>query len=164
MGWSFREGITRERLIEQRTRGWKHMREDGVTVTATCLAHCHRQAVFCGVLWSVWERRFEKDGAEAEPPRRWIACDLLRHEPGLGWGYRDTSEACGPAYYSCPLAYFDLVPIDRHGGNADWREQVREHAWHEEQRRSRRLSGSRRRRPATEPSGQLHHKDERREL
>lgn len=141
MGWSFREGISRRRLVEQRTRGRDQTRSDGVTVTATCLRHFYRQAVFCGVLWAVWERRFTKDRVEVEPPRRWISCDILRREPGLGWGYKDTSEACSPAYLSCPLAYFDLVPLDRYGGNPEWRERVREHrAWHEEQRRRRRLS------------------------
>jgi hypothetical protein len=132
MGWSFPYGATREGVIEQRTRGWEQTTEDGGTVTATCLAHCYRQAVFCGVLWSVWEQTFTKGGVEAEPPRRWIACDLIRHEPGVGWGYKDTSEACGPCYYSCPITYFDLVPLERYGGNAEWREKVRNH--HDSQR------------------------------
>ena len=124
MGWSFPHGVTREDLIESRTRGRQRTTDDGVTVKATCLAHCYKQAVFCGVLWSAWEQRFMKGGVEAEPPRRWIACDLLRCDDGE-WGYKDMSEGCGPCYYSCPLDYFELVPLDRYGGNAAWREQVR---------------------------------------
>ena len=30
-----------------------------------------------------------------------------------------------PYYYSCPLKYLDLVPIDTYGGNAEWRDGVR---------------------------------------
>jgi hypothetical protein len=36
-------------------------------------------------------------------------------------------ESMGPFYFSCPLSYLDLVPIDRYGGNSEWREQVIDH-------------------------------------
>ena len=34
-------------------------------------------------------------------------------------------ESMHPYYYSCPLSYLELVPIDQYGGNAEWREGVR---------------------------------------
>ena len=30
----------------------------------------------------------------------------------------------GPCYYSCPLKYLGIVPLEEFGGNAGWREQV----------------------------------------
>ncbi|HEX6986380.1 MAG TPA: hypothetical protein VF170_13440 [Planctomycetaceae bacterium] len=135
MGWTFREGITRKELIEQRTRGWETTRDDDLTVATTCLAHCYRGGAFSGVLWAVWERTFTRFGVEAEPPRRWITCDLLRHERDGGWGYKDLAEGMGPFSVSCPLAYLDLVPLDHFGGNAGWRERVR--AYHAHARRRR---------------------------
>jgi hypothetical protein len=91
-----------------------------------------------GTLWTVWERIFTKDEKQAEPAQRWIGCDLLHYQKDFGWGYKDMDEAMGPCYYSCPLSYLDLVPIDKFGGNAQWRELVRTyHTRHAEKRRAR---------------------------
>jgi len=30
----------------------------------------------------------------------------------------------GPYYFSCPLKYLRMVPLEQYGGNASWREQV----------------------------------------
>ena len=40
-----------------------------------------------------------------------------------GWGYKDMEERVGPCYYSCPLAYLDMVPT----ANEGWRNRVREY-------------------------------------
>lgn len=125
MGWTYPYGVDRKQLIAQRVEGWE--RDTGeMLVKSTCLKHCYRGGVFSGVLWSVWERTFTKDGDEVQPSERWIQCDLLRCDRGE-WGYKDMEEAMHPYYYSCPLSYLDHVPIDRYGGNAEWREQVAEH-------------------------------------
>lgn len=85
-----------------------------------------------------------KDGAETQPTERWIGCDLMRHQKDYGWGYKDLDEICGPYYYSCPLKYLDLVPIETYGGNDEWRENVRQyHARIAQKRRSRKLAHSR---------------------
>ena len=90
MGWLFRCGSTRRGLIEERIEGWERSNTDGLVITSTCLAHCYRGGSFSGVLWSVWERTFTKDGEEAEPTQRWIQCDLLRYSKHDGaWGYKD---------------------------------------------------------------------------
>ena len=96
MGWLFRRSITRKELIAERTEGWERTNDDGLVITSTCLAHCYRGGSFSGVLWSVWERTFMKNGAESSPKQRWIQCDLLRHQNGDGWGYKDLEESCGP--------------------------------------------------------------------
>ena len=127
MGWLFKCGSTRRGLIEERVEGWERTNPDGLVITSTCLAHCYRGGSFSGVLWSVWERTFVKDGHEAEPTQRWIQCDLLRHQRDYGWGYKDMEESMGPYYYSCPLKYLNMVPLDRFGGNAKWREEVVAH-------------------------------------
>ena len=114
---------------------------DGLVITSTCLAHCYRGGSFSGVLWSVWERTFMKDDDESSPKQRWIQCDLLRYQRDFGWGYKDMEESCGPYYFSCPLKYLEMVPIEQYGGKAEWREQVVLH--HErsaEKRRARRAA------------------------
>jgi len=141
MGWLFTSGSTRKGLISERIKGWERTNPDGLVITSTCLAHCYRGGVFSGVLWSVWERSFMKDGVESSTKQRWIQCDLLRHQRDYGWGYKDMEESCGPYHYSCPKKYLVMVPIEQYGGNASWREQVVLH--HErsaEKRRARRVA------------------------
>ena len=142
MGWLFNAGWTRRDLIAERSKDWEHQRQDGLLVRSKCLAHCYRGGVFSGVLWSVWERTFQKDGQPTEPEQRWISCDLLRCEAGE-WGYKDMEESMHHYFYSCPLGYLDLVPIEKYSGHAEWRELVRQyHAWQREKRLTRRLQRS----------------------
>lgn len=140
MGWLFTAGSTRRQLIEERKSNWEAAGPEGIVVKTTCLAHCYRGGVFAGVLWTVWERTFAKDGQDTEPPQRWIGCDLLRYRDGA-WGYKDMEECMFPYYFSCPLKYFDLAPFEEYGGHAEWREQVRQHhARTAEKRRKRRAA------------------------
>lgn len=138
MGWLFKAGITRRELIEERTKDWTRDGAEGITVTSTCLAHCYRGNVYSGVLWAVWERTFITDGQEAKPTERWITCDLLRYQKDCGWGYKDMDESMHPFYYSCPLTYLDLVPVETYGGNSEWREGVRAHHARQKERRRKR--------------------------
>ena len=135
MGWLFKAGCNRRQLIAERTENWSREGAEGVTVTSTCLAHCYRGNVYSGVLWAVWERTFVKDDQETQPTERWITCDLLRYQKDFGWGYKDLDESAHPYYYSCPLGYLDLVPIDTYGGNEEWREEVRSHHARRKQKR-----------------------------
>lgn len=125
MGWLFISGSTRRSVIEDRTKAWETTSGD-LLVKSTCLAHCYRGNVFSGVLWSVWERTFTTN-AETQPAERWIQCDLLQYQRDFGWGYKDMEESMHPFYYSCPLKYLDMVPLERFGGNAEWREEVKHH-------------------------------------
>jgi hypothetical protein len=138
MGWLYPLGVNRKELIAQRAEGWEH-RSGEMLVNSTCLKHCYRGGVFSGVLWSVWERTFTQDGGEVRPSERWIQCDLLRCDQGE-WGYKDLTEAEHPFYYSCPLKYLEMVPIDRYGGNAEWREGVKRH--HQRQAEKRKQRGA----------------------
>jgi len=110
-------------------------------VKSSCLAHCFRGGHFSGVLWSVWERTFTKDGQEVEPKRRWVQCDLLQFSKSNdGWGYKDMEESMHPYFYSCPLGYLEMVPIDQFGGNEEWRGGVRSyHQRAKEKRIAKRL-------------------------
>jgi hypothetical protein len=140
MGWLFRPGFNRNELIADQVKGNERTLDDGTLTKMTCLAHCYRGGVFSGVLWSVWERTFHRDGQETKPSSRWIICDLLRCQQGE-WGYKDIEESMHPYQYSCPLGYLDLVPLDQFGGNAEWRELVRQfHARSKEKRRIRKAS------------------------
>ena len=126
MGWLFKSGATRRGLIEERTKSWETTSGE-MLVKSTCLAHCYRGCAFSGVLWSVWERTFTKDGEAVQPTERWIQCDLFQYQRDYGWGYKDRDEAAHPYYYSCPLKYLNMVPLDLYGGNAKWREEVVAH-------------------------------------
>lgn len=129
MGWLFTPGVRRQELIGERSRSWERTLDDGTTVKSTCLAHCYRGNMFSGVLWSVWERTFSAaDGIDESRSERWIQCDLLRYSRcNDGWGYKDMEESMHPYYYSCPLKYLEMVPIDPYGGNEEWRKIVAEH-------------------------------------
>ena len=137
MGWLFTYGRTRKGLIAERAANWERTADDGLAVKSTCLAHCYRGGRFSGVLWAVWERTFTKDGQTAQPTERWITCDLLRYRDG-GWGYKDMDESMHPYFYSCPLGYLKMVPIDQFGGNAEWREGVRHYHAHQTEKRRQR--------------------------
>ena len=133
MGWLFTPGSNRRGLIERRTTGWERTTPDSMTVKSKRLAHCYRGGHFSGVLWTVWERTFEKDGEQVQPTERWIGCDLLEYSRADdGWGYKDLEEASGPYYYSCPMKYLEMVPVV---ANEEWRRGVRE--YHERQRAKR---------------------------
>ncbi|MDA9856609.1 hypothetical protein N9D23_00690 [Rubripirellula sp.] len=135
MGWLFRQDITRKELIADRTASWE--RTSGETIVRSeCLAHCYRGGGFSGVLWAVFERRFINDGEEVEPRQRWITCDLIQYRRNSGWGYKDMDESMGPYYYSVPIKYLNMVPIDVYGGNSEWRSEVMRH--HEKRRAKRR--------------------------
>ena len=138
MGWTYPYVSSRKQLIEQRVQPWER-ENNGITITTTCLAHCFRGGRFSGVLWAVWERTFLKQGESAEPAQRWITCDLIRCHSGE-WGYKDMDESMHPYYYSCPLKYLDLVPIDQYGGHAEWRDMVRQHHDNQREKRQRKRS------------------------
>ena len=140
MGWLFTLGSTRRDLIAERAKHWECTGENGMLINSTCLAHCYRGGRFSGVLWSVWERTFTRDGRIAQPTERWITCDLLRYQNGYGWGYKDMEESMHPYYYSCPLGYLEMVPLDQFGGNAEWRQGVVE--YHKHHRAKRLMSRS----------------------
>lgn len=127
MGWLFPYGATRKSLIADRTQPWE--RQVGEMLVRTeCMKHCFRGGRFRGVLWTVWKRTFVVDGVEARPEERWIGCDLFQYsKDNDGFGFKDMSEAEHPYYYSCPLSYLSLVPIERFGGNEEWRAIVIEH-------------------------------------
>jgi len=133
MGWLFQTGSTRRSMIAERTQGWERQTDDLLT-KSTCLAYCYRGGVFSGVLWSVWERTFTRSDEEAEPKQRWIVCDLMKYVAD-GWGYKDMEESMHPYFYSCPLGYLKLVPIEQFGGHEAWREGVR--AYHDRQQQKR---------------------------
>ena len=137
MGWLFTAGSSRKQLIAERTADWSQQGADGIIVTTTCLTHCYRGGVYSGVLWAVWERTFAKDGQSTQPSERWITCDLLRHRSDYGWGYKDLDESMHPYFYSCPLSYLRLVPIDQYGGNVDWRSGVQAYHARQQKKRSR---------------------------
>jgi len=129
MGWLFKPGSLRRDLIAERTKGWERTNADGMTVKTKRLAHCYRGGAFSGVLWTVWERAFEKNGEQVQPTERWIGCDLLEYSKGVeGWGYKDLDESMHPYFYSCPLSYLKMVPVVT---NEEWRQSVR--GYHERQ-------------------------------
>lgn len=52
MGWLFKWGVSRKRLIEDRVKPQEVNREDGTTIKTACLAHCYRGNAYKGVLLS----------------------------------------------------------------------------------------------------------------
>ncbi len=110
MGWLFTKGSTRKELIAELTANSEY---NGV------VRRCLRHTAVGNVLWTVWE----VSGHPEKGIYRYIGCDLLACQRGFGWGYKNMSESMGPFYYSCPLAYLDMVPV----ANQEWRDKVREY-------------------------------------
>ncbi len=137
MGWLFRNGCSRKEMIEERAKSWETTSGD-MLVKSVCLAHCYRGNLYSGVLWAVWERTYAANKQTVRPTERWITCDLLRYQKDYGWGYKDLEESMHPYFYSCPISYLELVPIDQYGGHAEWRKLVRKyHVLQAEKRRQR---------------------------
>ena len=53
----------------------------------------------------------------------YIGCHLLESSGG-DWGYKSLDESVHPYYYSCPLRYLDMAPVQ----SSEWRERV--HRFH----------------------------------
>jgi len=119
MGWYYTYGASRADLIRELTESRKS-EETG----------WERKALtFCtagNVLWTVWEIT-QPDGSS----NRHIGCDLL-HRSKEGWGYKPMDEDMEPCYYTCPLAYLELVPDSQ--GRPEWRTKVRAY-WAQRQAR-----------------------------
>lgn len=140
MGWLFPHGASRKSLIEDRTKAWERQVGD-MLVRTDCRKHCVRGGRFRFVLWTVWRRTFTVDGVEVRPEERWIGCDLCQYsKDSEGFGFKDMSEAEHPYYYSCPLSYLYLVPIERFGGNQEWRTIVVEHHRRQAEKRKARAT------------------------
>ena len=114
MGWLFTYGKTKAELIKELTAP-----EENETRRWATIAHCVRG----NVLWSVIEITYTQE----HRTKRLIVCNLLARQKDCGWGYKDMDESMHPFFYSCPLKYLDLVPIERFGGHPEWRGQVHEY-------------------------------------
>ncbi len=117
MGWLFIENTTRRDLIDQLIKTEESERYHWET-----LKHCARG----NVLWTV-SQRSDKQTNEVT---RFLGCHLLqRHvEQRYGrkvtsWGYKSMDESMHPLYYSCPLSYLQVVPVE----NEAWRAKVRQY-------------------------------------
>jgi hypothetical protein len=85
------------------------------------------------VLWSVVHVVAKQEGVLNLPAggsTSYIGCTLLQRA-GSRWGYKSMDEAVHPYYYSCPLRYLDMAPVQC----SEWRERVlRYHQIRREQR------------------------------
>ncbi len=123
MGWTFTQGAERADIIARQIRSW-----DNDTHAGRIVRHCLKG----NVLWTVQELTDKQAGTV----KRFIGCDLLERERGYGWGYKDLCESMHPYYYTCPLAYLDMVPVACDG----WRYGVRE--YHARQKRPLRVGAT----------------------
>ena len=117
MGWTFTRDARRADTIADRIGAWSNDTHAGRT-----LRHCTKG----NVLWTVRDITDKRAGTT----ERYIGCDLLQSERGYGWGYKDICESAHPYYYSCPLAYLELVPVACEA----WRKRVREYHAHQKRR------------------------------
>lgn len=128
MGWDFRRSGTQADVVNDLIKdfprtpetAWSNREQrtylTGLDVQSTTLAHQR----YGETLWVVSE--VVKFDSEKEVERkRYITCFLLD-----GLGYKGLGEASHPYYYSCPLAFLDMVPV----ACEEWRELVRE--WHKQ--------------------------------
>ena len=122
MGWIFSRQ-TRDQLIHELIRT-----HDGAHARIDVLAH----TVVDNVLWSVVRitaKQAAIDHLATGDTTCFIRCDLLEGSGGE-WGHKPLEEL-QHYYYSCPLNYLDMAPVEC----PQWRERVRAyHQQHPEQR------------------------------
>lgn len=107
MGWYGTKDASRDDIVQDRIRPW------GQTITL-------KHKLIGGVLWTI--RESIVDGQA----QKWIGCDLIECHGGM-WGYKPLSEDMGPYEHTCPLAWFDEVPLTSGGYAAAFRERCRNH-------------------------------------
>jgi len=122
MGWTFGHS-TKKSLIAHLTREQTSRTGDR---RWDCVRHCYRGNAYKGVLWAV---QTVTDTTTNDILTSFIGCYLLEYDrsqgPGYVWGYKDMEESSGPCYYSCPLAYLEMVPDPQTEHSTPWREKVR---------------------------------------
>lgn len=124
MGWFYPYGVTKKDIIASLTKPEEVLIDKNgvVKLRKTTLKHCYRGNNFKGVLWVVYEmdRLGKKD--------RVIVCFLLQCI-NKEWGYKPIEEPMGPYYYSCPLSYLKMVPVEDYPDSTStvWRESVQEY-------------------------------------
>lgn len=55
--------------------------------------------------------------------KRFIGCYLMQRAGKNDWGYKPLEESMHPYYYTCPLAFLELAPVECQA----WRDGVRAH-------------------------------------
>lgn len=115
MGWYFQR-CSRDELIGELIQSSETERAQTEVIAHTLVDN---------VLWSVVRVTAKQPGfmdLAVGQSRSYIRCDLLdRH--GDQWGYKPLDESMHPYYYTCPLAYLELAPVQC----AEWRERVLAH-------------------------------------
>jgi hypothetical protein len=127
MGWTFTNGATKADIIDKLTSEvprqpavhWSIAEQKSVPSGYDFSSKTLHRSVHGDVLWTVEELVRYK---EPEERTRSIGCYLLEVR-GDGAGYKPMDESMHPYYYTCPLAYLDMVPE----ANSEWREKVRAH-------------------------------------
>jgi len=115
MGWYFSRQ-TRDQLIRELIEP-----QEAENARSEVIAHTLRG----NVLWSVVRITAKQAGVmklAAGDSINVIRCDLLQGSGGE-WGYKPLDESMHPYYYSCPLRYLDMAPVQ----SPEWREGVLAH-------------------------------------
>lgn len=112
MGWFFAPQ-TRAQLIHEliQPQETDHSRSEVIAHT-----------VVDDVLWSVVHVTAKVSGfmnLQVGESSAYIRCDLLQCSDGQ-WGHKPLCESMHPYYYTCPLPYLDLAPVQC----SEWRRYV----------------------------------------
>ena len=111
MGWSFEYGASKEKVVADLLAPWTP--NEKIVSCVALKSKLTKEGAY-SVLWALWEQ------ATTEKTEKYIACYLISSQKGVGYGYKDMCESMGPCYYSCPVAWFDEVPV----ASAEWRANV----------------------------------------
>jgi hypothetical protein len=124
MGWFYPYCATKKSIIAELTKPEEVLidKTGVVKLRKTTLKHCYRGNNFTGVLWVVYEM------ARLNKKDRIIVCFLMKCI-NKEWGYKPLEEPMGPYFYSCPLSYLRLVPVEDYPNTTctEWRKGVYEY-------------------------------------
>jgi hypothetical protein len=114
MGWLISYDFSKKEQVADLIKGWDIPDTNRKQV---CIGHSVRG----NVLYAVFQHKIN----DVPSSDAYIGVFLLRKDRGMGWGYKDMTESCGPYVYDCPEKIFKLAPVVT---NPDWREQCRNKA------------------------------------
>jgi hypothetical protein len=122
MGWLISYDLTKKQQVAELVKGWT-IEDTGRGMT------CLDYSVRGNTLYAVFQPT--QDGKPSDGDAQ-IAVFRLRKDRGMGWGYKDMTEAMNPFYYDCPLKLLKLAPVVT---CPEWRAGVL--AWHARNRSMR---------------------------
>ncbi|HEY3331960.1 MAG TPA: hypothetical protein VGK19_18150 [Capsulimonadaceae bacterium] len=129
MGWYGTRNASKSDIIKEQVEDRHyilHAEGNDMTLDPNKKGVCIAHKCLGSHLWMVISVQTRADvNSEFVEIDRYIELNLIRKMDG-GYGYKPICESSHPYYYSCPLSYLDMVPVDKYpkSVNLEWRKVI----------------------------------------